>query len=262
MSSGKVYLIGAGPGDPGLMTVRGLEILGQADVVVYDRLIDTSLLAQARPGAEQVYVGKATGKHSLAQGEINALLVAQGRAGRLVARLKGGDPFVFGRGGEEALALAEAGIAFEIVPGVSSAVAVPAYAGIPVTQRGLAATVTIITGHEDEAGQGAGVDWPAIALQDGTLVFLMGVANLPTIVKELIENGRGPDTPAAIIEKGTTPEQRVVVGTLGDICLLAVAARIQAPAITVVGDVVSLGERLGGWSAGRLAWLAEQAADR
>jgi uroporphyrin-III C-methyltransferase len=245
------------------MTVRGMELLSRADVIVYDRLVDVSLLARARPDAECVYVGKSAGKHSLPQAEINALLVEHGRRGRLVARVKGGDPFVFGRGGEEALALAEAGVPFEVVPGVSSAIAVPAYAGIPVTHRGLSTSVTIVTGHEDETGQSSGVDWPAIAMQNGTLVFLMGVSNLPTIVKELIENGRGPDTPAAIIEKGTMPEQRVVSGTLGDICLLAGAAHIQPPAITVVGDVVSLGQQLAGWSADRINQLAaERAAER
>ncbi len=245
MSAGKVYLVGAGPGDPGLITVRGLELLRRAEVVVYDRLVDLELLCNARRDAEMIYAGKATDHHTLPQEEINALLIDRAKQGKNVVRLKGGDPFVFGRGGEEALALLAAGIPFEIVPGVTSAIAVPAAAGIPVTHRGVASSFTVVTGHEDSRRAQTGVDWAAIACSKGTLVFLMGVANLPTIVKELTGNGRSPETPAAIIERGTTPRQRVVVGTLADIYEKAVAANIQPPAITVVGDVVKMGRQLG-----------------
>ncbi|MBI4787727.1 MAG: uroporphyrinogen-III C-methyltransferase [Chloroflexi bacterium] len=256
--TGIVYLIGAGPGDPGLITVRGLELLRCADVVVYDRLIAPSLLREARPDAEQVYVGKAVSHHTLPQCEINALLVDRARRGQSVARLKGGDPFVFGRGGEEALALAAARIRFEIVPGVTSAIAVPAYAGIPVTHRSTASTVTFITGHEDTHRSETGVDWATISAVKGTLVFLMGVTNLPTIVKELIENGRPSDTPVAIVERGTTAQQRVIAGTLADIHERARAARLLPPAITIVGEVVTLGAILGAWSATRLLSLGSE----
>ena len=245
---GIVYLIGAGPGDPGLITVRGLELLCSADVVVYDRLIAPELLRQARADAELIYVGKASSHHTLPQCEINALLVDQAHRGKTVSRLKGGDPFIFGRGGEEALALIAAHIPFQVVPGVTSAIAVPAYAGIPVTHREVASSVTFITGHEDANHTETGVDWARLGACKGTLVFLMGVTNLPTIVKELIENGRPLDTPVAMIERGTLPSQRVVVGTLADIHERARAAHIEPPAITVVGEVVALRESLGTWS--------------
>ena len=252
---GRVYLIGAGPGDPGLITVRGLELLRSADVVIYDRLIAPELLRQARADAELIYVGKASSHHTLPQDEINALLIDQARRGKSVARLKGGDPFIFGRGGEEALALLSAQIAFEIVPGVTSAIAVPAYAGIPVTHREVASSVTFITGHEDAHHTETGVDWARLAACKGTLVFLMGVTNLPTIVKELVENGRPLDTPVAMIERGTLPGQRVVVGTLADIHERARAAHIEPPAITVVGEVVALHAELRGWATKRLRGL-------
>ncbi len=257
MQRGIVYLIGAGPGDPGLITVRGLELLRTADVVVYDRLIASELLSQARVGAERIYVGKAESHHTLPQSEINAVLIDRACRGLVVARLKGGDPFIFGRGGEEALALAAAEIPFEVIPGVTSAIAVPAYAGIPVTQRDMASSVTIVTGHEDAQRTETGVDWPRLAGCKGTLVFLMGVTTLPTIIKELVENGRPLDTPAAIIERGTTVRQRVVYGTLGDIHERARAAHIEPPAITVVGPVVALRERLGDWAESRLRALAQ-----
>ncbi|MCL4394626.1 MAG: uroporphyrinogen-III C-methyltransferase [Chloroflexi bacterium] len=255
---GIVYLIGAGPGDPGLITVRGLELLKAAEVVVYDRLIAPELLRQARSNAELYYVGKESSHHTLPQCEINALLIDHARRGKTVVRLKGGDPFIFGRGGEEALALVAAQIPFEIVPGVTSAIAVPAYAGIPVTHRDVASAVTFITGHEDTQRRETGLDWPRLAACKGTLVFLMGVTNLPTIVKELVENGRPLDTPVAIIERGTTPEQRVVMGTLGDIHERARAARVEPPAITVVGEVVALRDQLGCWSEERLRALARR----
>lgn len=256
-----VYLIGAGPGDPGLITVRGLELLRSADVVIYDRLIAPELLRQARADAELIYVGKASSHHTLPQCEINARLIDHARRGKTVARLKGGDPFIFGRGGEEALALVAAHVPFEIVPGVTSAIAVPAYAGIPVTHREIASSVTFITGHEDANHTETGVDWPRLAACKGTLVFLMGVTNLPTIVKELVENGRPLDTPVAMIERGTTTAQRVVVGTLADIHERARGARIKPPAITVVGEVVALADLLGGWSARRLRTLQRRGED-
>ena len=244
---GIVYLIGAGPGDPGLITVRGLERLRQADVVVYDRLIASELLDEARPDAELIYAGKESSHHALPQCEINALLVNRAQQGKHVARLKGGDPFVFGRGGEEALALDAAHIPFEVIPGVTSAIAVPAYAGIPVTHRGIASCVTFVTGHEEANGPGNHIDWRALAMSKGTLIFFMGVSNLPNIVEALSENGLALDTPVAIIERGTTSAQRVVTGTLSNIYALACAAHIEPPALTVIGQVVSLHERLGAW---------------
>ncbi len=258
--SGIVYLIGAGPGDPGLITVRGLDLLRRADVVIYDRLIDPALLREARADAELIYVGKASSHHTLPQEEINALMIHRAGRGNMVARLKGGDPFVFGRGGEEALALVAAHIPFEVVPGVTSAIAVPAYAGIPVTHRDVARSVTFITGHEDGQRTESGIDWAAMAATKGTLVFLMGVTNLPAIVQALIANGRETDTPAALVERGATARQRVVASTLGEICERARAADIHPPAILVVGQVVALGDCLGSWSAERLKELAAQAS--
>jgi len=246
--NGIVYLIGAGPGDPGLITVRGRERLAQADVVVYDRLVDPSLLEAARPDAERIYVGKAADRHTLPQEEINRLLVEKARAGLRVARLKGGDPFVFGRGGEEAQALAAAGVPFEVVPGVTSAVAAPAYAGIPLTHRDLAASFAVVTGHrrseaEATAEDGLGLDWEALASID-TLVFLMGVTNLPVIAERLVRAGRDPRTPAAAIRWGTTPRQEVIAGTLEDIVARAEAAGLRPPAVVVVGEVVALRDDL------------------
>lgn len=236
---GKVYLIGAGPGDPGLITLRAVELLRQADVVVHDRLVNRILMRYA-PQAKWIDVGKCPDHHPVPQSEINAILVEQACCGLNVVRLKGGDPFVFGRGGEEALALAEAGIPFEVVPGVTSAIAVPAYAGIPVTQRNLAGSVTFIAGHRSTAGPE--IDLKTAAACSDTVVFLMGVHNLPAIVNGLLERGRSPDTPVALLENGTTPNQKVVVGTLADI--QERAAEIQPPAITVVGEVVRLREKL------------------
>ncbi|MEP7359443.1 MAG: uroporphyrinogen-III C-methyltransferase, partial [Anaerolineales bacterium] len=215
--TGRVYLIGAGPGDPDLITVKGLACLRRADVVLYDRLAPAELLAEARPEAELIDVGKAPSHHRRSQDEINALLIEHAQAGRTVARLKGGDPFVFGRGGEECQALARAGIAFEVVPGVSSAFAVPAYAGIPLTQRGLNTGFTVLTGHSLDQG---GLDWAAVPAA-GTLVLLMGVENLAAITAELIRRGRDPHTPAAVIQNGTTAAQVVITGTLGEIAGLA-----------------------------------------
>lgn len=240
VTEGKVYLIGAGPGDPGLITVRGLAYLRSADVVVHDRLVQTALLDQAQPHAERIDVGKAPERHAVPQSEINALLIERARRGQVVARLKGGDPFVFGRGGEEALALAEAGVRFEVVPGVSSAVAVPAYAGIPVTHRGAASSFAVVTGHSCEP-HSADIDWAALSRID-TLVVLMGLRRLPEISKQLIAAGRAPETPAAVIAQGTTDAQVTVQGTLADIAERAQG--LQPPATLVVGEVVRLRERI------------------
>ncbi len=241
---GKVWLIGAGPGDPGLMTGAGVAALAQADVVVYDRLVSPRLVDLAPVFAERIFVGKEAGAHTLDQGGINALLVEKAGQGKRVARLKGGDPFVFGRGGEEAEALAAAGIPFEVVPGVTSAVAVPAYAGIPVTHRGLASSFAVVTGHEDPTKAETAIDWPKLATAVDTLVFLMGTATLPQIVDKLVEHGRPAATPAAVIRWGTTPAQEVVTGTLADIVRRVKEAGLGPPAITVVGEVVRLRETL------------------
>jgi len=236
MAEPLVSLVGAGPGDPGLITLRGLERLRLAEVVVYDRLVSGSLLQHA-PQAEWIDVGKQPDHHPVPQDSINALLIEKARLGKRVVRLKGGDPFVFGRGGEEALALAGAGIPFEVVPGVTSAIAVPAYAGIPVTQRGTANSVAFITGHA-AASRPLDIDWNALARGVDTLVFLMGVSSLPGIVTSLVGAGRPANTPAAVIERGTLPGQMVVTGTLADI--QGKAADFQSPCIIIVGRVVEL----------------------
>ena len=223
-----VYLVGAGPGDPGLITVKGLELLRRADVVVYDQLASPALLKEAQAAAELFYVGKKAGAHAVPQGGINELLVQKAKAGLTVVRLKGGDPFVFGRGGEEAEELAAAGVPFEIVPGVTSAVAVPAYAGIPVTHRRYTTLVTFITGHEDPTKDASTIPWAALGQNPGTLVFLMGVKNLAENCRQLVQAGRAPETPAAVIEKGTTLAQRTVVGTLADIAGARERSRDQA----------------------------------
>lgn len=238
----KVYLVGAGPGDPGLLTVRGLELLRKAEVVVYDRLVNPDLLDEAPAKALRIFVGKLTGIHHLPQAEINALLIAHALRGRCVVRLKGGDPFVFGRGGEEAEALAKAGIPFEVVPGVSSAVAVPAYAGIPLTHRGLSSSFAVITGHEDGCKDGPGADWERLATAVDTLVVLMGARVLPRIVAKLLAHGRAPETPVALIRWGTTEAQETITGTLADI--LDKAASLRPPVVAVIGDVVKLRDHL------------------
>lgn len=235
-----IYLVGSGPGDPGLITLKGIRCLQQADAVVYDRLAPKSLLEYARPEAELIYVGKKSGKPSMKQEEINALLAELGRTGKTVVRLKGGDPYVFGRGGEEALELLGAGIPFEVVPGVTSGIAAPAYAGIPVTHRGVSTSVAFVTGHEDPAKDRADVDWGKLANAADTLVLYMGVGRLREISGELIAAGKSPDTPAACIRWGTVPGQRTITGTLRDIAGRIAAADLKPPAITVVGDVVAL----------------------
>jgi uroporphyrin-III C-methyltransferase len=241
MTTGKVYLVGAGPGDPGLMTVRGLQLLRAAQVVVYDQLVNPVLLEEAPLEAQRIFVGKEAGRHSIAQGDINEVLVNYALQGYQVVRLKGGDPFVFGRGGEEAEVLADAGVPFEIVPGVSSAIAVPAYAGIPLTHRNFASSFAVVTGHEAIKSKSA-VQWAKLATAVDTLVILMGLHNLSAIVAKLMEHGRAPSTPAAVIRQGTTAEQEAVIGTLADI--VEKSAGLKAPALIVVGDVISLRDKL------------------
>jgi len=244
MSDGIVYLVGAGPGDPGLLTLRGRAVLASADVVVYDALLSPRVLGHAPPEAERIYVGKRSDRHTLPQHQINALLLERARAGQTVVRLKGGDPFVFGRGGEEAVALAEAGVPFEVVPGVTAGVAALAYAGIPATHRDHASTLGIVTGHTAAEKAEERLDWPALARWPGTLVFYMGVANLPSICRGLIEAGADADTPAAAIRWGTTPRQRTLAGTLATLPDRAAEADLQPPAVIVVGRVVGLRDRL------------------
>ncbi|MBR9985209.1 MAG: uroporphyrinogen-III C-methyltransferase [Desulfosarcina sp.] len=238
--TGKVFLVGAGPGDPGLITVKGAHCIARADVVVYDYLASPTLLAHANPDAEIIYVGKKGGDHILPQEGINALIVEKAKQGKLVARLKGGDPFIFGRGGEEAEVLVSAGIPFEVVPGVTAAIGASAYAGIPLTHRDYTSDVAFITGHEDPTKAESSVDWHALATGIGTLVFFMGVKNLPTIAANLVANGRSADTPTAVIRWGTTPKQKTVTATLGTIVDETRSAGIKAPAIIIVGGVVNL----------------------
>ena len=243
--SGKVYLIGAGPGDPGLFTLRGVRCLQQADVVVYDYLANPHLLSYVKPGAELIYVGKKGGEADpTSQEKIGRLLIEKALSGKVVARLKGGDPFIFGRGGEEGEELFQAGIPFEVVPGVTSAIAVPAYAGIPLTHRDYASTVAFLTGHEDPSKEDSTIPWEKVATGIDTLVFLMGVGNLPRIVERLVTHGRAIDTPAAVIQWGTKPEQETVIGTLDTIAGLVEERGLGPPAILVVGEVVRLRERL------------------
>jgi uroporphyrinogen III methyltransferase / synthase len=245
MADGIVYLVGAGPGDPGLMTKRSLELIASADAILYDRLIPPGALDGARGDAELVYVGKEPGRPAMEQAEIDRLLVELGSQGKTVVRLKGGDPFVFGRGGEEAAALADAGVRFEVVPGVTAGVAAPAYAGIPVTHRDAASAVAFVTGHEDPEKPESALDWEALARFPGTLVMYMGVKNLPLIAERLTAAGRPADEPAAVVARGTLPGQETVIGTLGDIAQRVEAANVKPPAITVVGPVAALHDTLG-----------------
>ncbi len=242
--TGRVYLVGAGPGDPKLLTLRGKECLAEADVVLYDYLANPALLRYAPASAERIYVGRRGRAGYQDQAEVNRLMIEHARSGKTVVRLKGGDPFVFGRGGEEAEAVAEAGVPFEIVPGVSSAIAAPAYAGIPVTHRTLASTVAFVTGHEDPTKGEAAVEWPRLATADGTLVFLMGMKNLPAIVSRLLKEGKPKETPVALIRWGTKTVQRTVIGSLEDIVGKAEAARLEPPTLVVIGEVVRLRDRL------------------
>lgn len=242
--TGKVYLVGAGPGDRELITLKGLKVLKQADAVIYDRLVNPKLLEYAPRGALVRYVGKSPVKHTLKQGEINLLLVKLAKEGKTVVRLKGGDPFLFGRGAEEALTLSANKVPFEIIPGVTSAIAVPAYAGIPLTHRGFTSSLGIFTGQEDPAKEFTRLNWEKISRGLGTLVFLMGVENLPVIVSSLIKFGRSKNTPCGLIQQGTLPEQKTVVGKLGDILQKAKLAKVEPPAILVVGQVVSLRKKI------------------
>ncbi len=244
MQKGKVYLIGAGPGDPGLITVKGQECIARADVILYDHLANDELLTFARSDAELIYAGKVGGAHNREQRQINEMLVEKALAGKVVARLKGGDPFIFGRGGEECEALAEAGIPFEIVPGVTAGIGAPAYAGIPLTHRDVTTSVAFVTGHEHPGKEVSEIDWERLSLGSGTVVFYMGMKNLPQITENLMAHGRSPATPVALIRWGTRPEQEILVGTLADIAEKAGKAGFKAPAITVVGEVVQLREKL------------------
>jgi len=240
----KVYLVGAGPGDPGLITVKGLACLRRADVIVFDRLVDESILKEARADSEKIYVGKAADRHTLEQEKINELLLEKSRQGKVVVRLKGGDPFVLGRGGEEAEVLAANGIPFEVVPGVSSAVAVPAYAGIPLTHRCCASSFTVVTGHKATGKGGPGIAWDKLVSGTDTLVILMGMANLPHLIEQLIKNDKPLTTPVAVISSGTTANQRCVTGTLRDIVELVKSENLQPPSVVVVGEVVRFHDHL------------------
>ena len=241
---GKVYLVGAGPGDPGLLTIKAKECIVRADVVIYDYLANQVFLDYADEKAELIYVGKKGDCHTMSQQDINSLIVDKARSGLMIVRLKGGDPFIFGRGGEEAQELAKAGVSFEIIPGITSAIAVPAYAGIPLTHRDYTSTVAFITGHEDPTKEESGISWDKVATGVGTLVFLMGMGNLPKIAESLMANGRSGDTPVAVIRRGTVAEQRTIVGPLRDIAEIAKKEGIKPPAIIVVGDVVNLRKEL------------------
>jgi uroporphyrinogen III methyltransferase/synthase len=236
----KVYLVGAGPGDPGLITIKGKECIATADVIIYDYLAAPALLSHARKDAQLIYVGKKGGDHTLPQDQINQLIVEKAQQGLTVCRLKGGDPFIFGRGGEEIEELIAAGIDFQVVPGVTSAIAGPAYAGIPLTHRRLTSSVTFVTGHEDPNKETSSINWQALASTGGTLVFFMGVKNLPNITGQLLRCGMPPKTPVAIVRWGTTPSQQTVTGNLETIQAVAEAAGIKPPSLIVVGDVVRL----------------------
>jgi len=236
--------VGAGPGDPGLITVKGLASLRQADVVIYDRLVDEGILYEAPAEAEKIYVGKSSNHHTLEQEAINKLLIEKARENKTVVRLKGGDPFVLGRGGEEAKALVENGIPFEVIPGVSSAVAVPAYAGIPVTHRGVASSFTVVTGHKALREDSPIIEWDKLAQGSDTLLILMGLTNLAHIVEQLIKNNKPPSTPVAVITHGTTSHQRCVTGTLQDILSRVESENLEPPVVVVVGEVVRLRECL------------------
>ena len=233
-------MVGAGPGDPGLITVKGLRCLEKAGVVVYDRLMDPSLLDAAPPSARRVFVGKERGRQAMTQIEINDFLVQRANAGEVVVRLKGGDPFVFGRGGEEALALAEHGIPFEVVPGITSAIAAPAYAGIPVTHRGKASSFTVVSGSEDPSKPESSVSWEALARTGGTLIVMMGWAPLESILATLAKNGRASSTPVALVQWGTWPGQKTITGTLENVVIRGREAGLEPPVVAVIGDVVDL----------------------
>jgi uroporphyrinogen III methyltransferase/synthase len=241
---GKVYIVGAGPGDPELITIKAARLIGSADVLLYDRLVSEETISLAKEGCELIYVGKHPGESSTTQERINEMLVEKAQEGGSIVRLKGGDPFLFGRGGEEAQVLSREGISYEVVPGITSAISVPAYAGIPVTQRHIASSVAFITGHEASTKTKGTVEWERIAQSVDTLVVMMGIRNLGNIVERLINGGRDPKTPVAIIENGTTKKQRTITGTLETIEVKARIEGIKPPAITIIGKVVNLREEL------------------
>ncbi|MBW6470818.1 MAG: uroporphyrinogen-III C-methyltransferase [Methanosarcinaceae archaeon] len=242
---GKVYLVGSGPGDPELLTIKARRLIDTADVVIYDQLPGKAILDSIPHNTEKIDAGKFAGDHRLSQWETNELIVKKAKEGKMIVRLKGGDPYMFGRGGEEAEVLVEAGIEFEVVPGITSAIAAPAYAGIPVTHRDHASMVTFITGHEDPTKDETALDWETLAKFDGTIVIFMGVKMLGRNTGELIKYGKDPKTPVALIERGTRPDQRVTIGTLGSIADIAKEQGVKAPAITLIGNVVKLHEILG-----------------
>ncbi|GFE59429.1 uroporphyrinogen-III C-methyltransferase [Geobacter sp. AOG2] len=242
--TGMVYLVGAGPGDPGLITLKGVECLQRAQVVVYDYLANEQLLAHAPDDAELIYAGKIGGRHNQDQEEINRLLVEKGREGKVVVRLKGGDPFVFGRGGEECEALSEAGIPFRIVPGVTAALGAAAYSGIPLTHRNFTTSVAFVTGHEGKDKSESAIDWDRLSLGNGTVVFYMGITTLRSNMERLLRHGRSPRTPVALVRWGTAPTQQVLTGTLADIADRAEAIGFKPPAVTIVGEVVGLRDKL------------------
>ena len=243
MAPGKVYLVGAGPGDPKLLTVKAAELLKEADVVIYDRLVGEEIIGLAPEKAEKIYVGKRTGKHEISQDKITKLIIEKAKLGGKVVRLKGGDPFVFGRGGEEAEALVENGIEFEVVPGVSSAIAAPMYAGIPLTHRDYAASVAIITGHRAVDAEKT-VEWAKIANAVDTMIILMGMESLEAIIQKLLEGGLNPETPAAIIESGTLKNQKTLIGKIGTIAKEAKEKQFNPPSVIVIGEVANLGRKL------------------
>lgn len=255
MTMGKVYLVGAGPGDPGLLTIKARDLLAEADCVIYDYLVNPELLRHCLPYAELIYAGKQCGKCAMRQETINALLVTKASEHKLVVRLKGGDPFLFGRGGEEALALSSAGIEWEVVPGISAGLAVAAYAGIPVTHRGLSSSAAFVTGHEDPGKSSTAINWQHLALGVDTLVFFMGVTRIGEIAGRLMEHGRPPDTPLAVIRWGTYEKQETYVSTLAGAEQLIALEGLQPPAIIVIGEVVRLRERLQ-WFASDLCAMA------
>jgi len=244
MSKGIIYLVGAGPGDPKLISVKGLELIKKADCIIYDYLVNSELLKLRKPDCKLIYVGKKASFHTLSQSGINELLVKEAKTHNIVVRLKGGDPFVFGRGAEEAVFLKENKIDFNIVPGITSAIAVPAYAGIPITERSRNSTVGFITGHEDPTKIDSNIDWEALVKALGTMVFLMGVGNLDLIVKRIIDAGKPVNTPVALIRWGTTPKQKTLTGTLSNIVSLAKVSKIAPPVVIVVGETVALREKL------------------
>lgn len=242
---GKVYLVGSGPGDPELLTVKARRLIDTAEVIIYDQLPGKAILDSMPESAEKIDAGKFAGDHRLSQWEINELIVEKAKEGNMVVRLKGGDPYMFGRGGEEAEVLVKEGIEFEIVPGITSALSATAYAGIPVTHRDYASMVTFITGHEDPTKEESALDWETLAKFDGTLVIFMGVKMLERNANELMKYGKDPKTPVALVERGTRPDQRVTVGTLETIAEIAKERGVKAPALTIVGDVVKLHDILG-----------------